>query len=223
METFSALLALCTGNSPVTGEFPAQRPVRQSIDIFFDLHLNKPLSKQWWGRWFETPSWSLWRHCDAPDWCHLLGDKDADHEVCLKLNFWCTLSFQWKWQILHNYDIYPLLQQVGMFSSGIICLIKFRLLFKQEFPRVLMTWSGDTTLAHEFQTWSRWCKQRDLRWFHGQKMRFLWMLSAIAWNHFIIYSVRLFSTAASLSAWIASSCIQSSTHGRCRIVLLTPW
>ena len=41
METFSTLLALCVGNSPVTGEFPAQRPVMVSFDIFFDLHLNK--------------------------------------------------------------------------------------------------------------------------------------------------------------------------------------
>ena len=39
METFSALLALCAGNSPVTGEFPAQRPVTQSFDVFFDLCL----------------------------------------------------------------------------------------------------------------------------------------------------------------------------------------
>ena len=46
METFSALLALCAGNSPVTGEFPAQRPVRRSFDIFFDLCQNKRLSKQ---------------------------------------------------------------------------------------------------------------------------------------------------------------------------------
>ena len=45
METFSALLALCVGNSPVTGEFPAQRPVTRSFDVFFDLHLNKWLSK----------------------------------------------------------------------------------------------------------------------------------------------------------------------------------
>ena len=45
METFSALLAICAGNSPVTGEFPAQRPVMQSFDVFFDLHLNKRLSK----------------------------------------------------------------------------------------------------------------------------------------------------------------------------------
>ena len=34
METFSALLALCAGNSPVTGEFPSQRPVTQSFDVF---------------------------------------------------------------------------------------------------------------------------------------------------------------------------------------------
>ena len=64
METFSALLAICVGNSPVTGEFPAQRPVTRSFDVFFDLHLNKRLSKQWWGWWFETPSLPLWRHCN---------------------------------------------------------------------------------------------------------------------------------------------------------------
>ena len=46
METFSAFLALRAGNSPVTGEFPAQRPVTRSFDVFFDLRLNKRLSKQ---------------------------------------------------------------------------------------------------------------------------------------------------------------------------------
>ena len=64
MKTFSVLLALCTGNSPVTGEFPSQRPVTQSFDVFFDLRLNKQLSNQSWGWWFETPSRSLWRHCN---------------------------------------------------------------------------------------------------------------------------------------------------------------
>ena len=65
METFSALLALCAGNSPVTGEFPSQRPVTWSFDAFFDLCLNKRLSKQWWGWWLETPSCSLWLHCNG--------------------------------------------------------------------------------------------------------------------------------------------------------------
>ena len=40
METFSALLVFCAGNSPVTSEFPAQRPVTRSFEVFFDLHLN---------------------------------------------------------------------------------------------------------------------------------------------------------------------------------------
>ena len=47
METFSALLTICAGNSPVAGEFPVQRPVTRSYAIFFDLHPNKRLSKQW--------------------------------------------------------------------------------------------------------------------------------------------------------------------------------
>ena len=65
METLSALLAICAGNSPVPGEFPAQRPVTRSFDVFFDLRLNKRLSKQPWGWWFETLSRSLWRHRGA--------------------------------------------------------------------------------------------------------------------------------------------------------------
>ena len=49
--------------SPVPGEFPAQRPVTRSFDVFFDLRLNERLCKQSWGCWFETPSRSLqWRH-----------------------------------------------------------------------------------------------------------------------------------------------------------------
>ena len=65
METFSALLAICAGNSPVTDEFLAQRPVTRSFDVFFDLRLNKRLSKQSWGWWFETLSSPLWRHCNG--------------------------------------------------------------------------------------------------------------------------------------------------------------
>ena len=63
METFSELLAICAGNSPVLGQFPKQRLVTRSFDVFFDLRLNKRLRKQSWGWWFETPSRPLWRHC----------------------------------------------------------------------------------------------------------------------------------------------------------------
>ena len=60
--TFSALLAISAGNSPVPGEFPTKMPVTRSFDVFFDLRLNKRLSKQSWGWWLEA----LW----CPLWCH---------------------------------------------------------------------------------------------------------------------------------------------------------
>ena len=65
METFSALVAVCAGNSPVPGEFPAQRPVTWSFDAFFDLRLSKRLNKQSPGWWFETLSRPLWRHSNV--------------------------------------------------------------------------------------------------------------------------------------------------------------
>ena len=40
------------------GEFPTKRPVTRSFDVYFDLRLNKRLSKQSWGWWLETLSWS---------------------------------------------------------------------------------------------------------------------------------------------------------------------
>ena len=55
METFSALLAFCAGNSPVIGEFPAQRPMTRSFDVFFNLRPDKRLNKQSWAG-------DLWRH-----------------------------------------------------------------------------------------------------------------------------------------------------------------
>ena len=46
--------------------FPhTQRPVTRNFEVFFDLCLNKRLSEQSWGWWFETPSRPLWRHCDV--------------------------------------------------------------------------------------------------------------------------------------------------------------
>ena len=61
------------------GEFPTQRPVTRSFDVFFDLRLNKRLSKQPWGWWFGTPSWSLWRQWNAImidiGWCGMKCQK----------------------------------------------------------------------------------------------------------------------------------------------------
>ena len=76
METFSALLALCVGNSSVTSEFPSQRPMTRSFDASFDLGPNKRLSKQWWGRRFETPSCLLWRHCNG-NLCYIDNNNET--------------------------------------------------------------------------------------------------------------------------------------------------
>ena len=56
-------MAVYAGNSPVVGEIPAQRQVTRSFDVSLDLRLNKRLSKQSRGWWFEAPSPSLSIHC----------------------------------------------------------------------------------------------------------------------------------------------------------------
>ena len=97
------------GNSPVTGEFPSQRPVTRNFDVFFDLRLNKWLNKQSWGWWFETPSRPLRRHCNdkrwpiAPLWamrrlyCEYFlkimitrcGDAYCCYIICLQMTMMC--------------------------------------------------------------------------------------------------------------------------------------
>ena len=73
--------SLCEGNPPVTGGFPSQRPVTRRFDVFFDLRLNKCLSRQSRRRLFETSSRSLWRQCNAEvvaqQW--LLSSKSRFH------------------------------------------------------------------------------------------------------------------------------------------------
>ena len=112
METFSALLAICAGNSPVPVEFPAQRPVMRSFDAYFDLRLNKRLSKQSWSWWYETLSHPLWRHCNvdskvhganmgptwvlsAPDGPHVGPMNLAIREVLSQTYAYCSRLGRW--------------------------------------------------------------------------------------------------------------------------------
>ena len=94
METFSALLAICAGNSPVPGEFPAQRPVTRSFDVYFDLRPNKGLSKQSRGWWFETLSCSLWRH----------RNDNGIHDVLFYISY--NLHFTTKYVHTSKYHLY---------------------------------------------------------------------------------------------------------------------
>ena len=84
--TISALLAF-VGKSPVTGEFPSQRLVTRSFDVFVDLRLNKRLDKQSKCRWFQSPSRSIWCHCNneyanSITQCQLNRPSIKDNTVC---------------------------------------------------------------------------------------------------------------------------------------------
>ena len=111
-ETFSALLALCEGNPQVISGFPSQRPVMQSFDVFFDVCLNKQLSKQSRYWWFEKAFiiTSLW-------WAN-------------EINIWKQGSF-WVWAN----DRYLQVTFSNAFSSmktlheNLICLFKLALVY----------------------------------------------------------------------------------------------
>ena len=80
METFSVLLAICSKNLPVTGEFPTQRLVTRSFDVFFYLCLTKRVSKQSRGWWFETPPRLSRRHHNE--------NLDSYACRCVFVNWW---------------------------------------------------------------------------------------------------------------------------------------
>ena len=107
METFSALLALCEGKPLVIGGSSSQRPVTLSFDVFFDLHLNTRLSKQWRRQWFEIPLRSLSGHC---------------HGTGVRCSLWCPCSLETFYvtrsvneSISTQYSTVPLLR--GQFSQ----------------------------------------------------------------------------------------------------------
>ena len=129
METFSALLAICAENPLVTGEFPTQRPVTQSCDMFFDLRPKERLSKQSWGWWFETPLRPLWRHSNRSP--NFLVGKPIQTVVCeMKLligTLMSTAACANRLQLGHGWaslDIYDELSIVGGFTWYIFLLQK---------------------------------------------------------------------------------------------------
>ena len=86
---------LLCGEFTSLGEFPTQRPVTRGFGVFFDLRLNKQLSKQSWGWWFETPTRSLWRHRN--DFVHIYNTSQ-----------WLCTRFMFCWAlVLVDFKIYP--------------------------------------------------------------------------------------------------------------------
>ena len=88
-----------------TGEFPTQRPVTRNFVVFFDLRLNKRLSKQSWGWWFETPFRSLWRHGNVQNSGLRLAETNIRilfslikrYKICVIHNLWVT----WDMHVFH--------------------------------------------------------------------------------------------------------------------------
>ena len=165
METLSALLALCAGNSPVPGEFLAQRPVTRSSDIFYDLRLIKRLSKQYWSWWFETPSRPLWRHSNE-----LHTDKVA---ICDCHNLWPCRVSQFMTQsvaICDNVKICILTTHIYSISKNIlfirlpytnvrliyrICLVTATLTY---FLQELFRYSNNAVMAQKLKG-AEWCQK----------------------------------------------------------------
>ena len=78
------------------GEFPTQRPMTRSFDVFFDLRLNKRLNKQPWGWWFETPSWSIWCQCNG----------FPHHWYFVRVNFRWPVDYPPKKPVVQRYDVF---------------------------------------------------------------------------------------------------------------------
>ena len=127
METFSALLAICVGNSPFPGEFTIQRPVTRSFDVFFDLRLNKRLSKQSWGWWFETPSRPLWHHRNDS------GSTD--------------------WFLLHEWSV-PVIGHTGIACEILFCGITRHLFLEDwQFPGTKGSWASISSTCMQSHWW----------------------------------------------------------------------
>ena len=121
-QAFSALLALCEGNPAVTRGFPSQRPVTWSCDVFFHIFLNKRLSKQSRRRCFETPSHSLWRHCNGCTKITEVTLRDLTKTLCMMF----CVGVNYRWTLKMRYCSQPLIWQ---YAHGfvVLCFIVVRI------------------------------------------------------------------------------------------------
>ena len=176
---------LCGEFTAVTGELPSQRPVTQSLDVFFDRCLNKGLSKHSWRRWFETPSRSLWRQCtvkacaDCMVWCQRPGSFDLGSG-----NGWAPVwpAINWTNVVVlsirpRGLDFTEILIQIQTFSFKKIPLkISFA-----KFFTLSQTQSVETHIyVYYVRTCSLW-RLNGNRGFHDTYMRHAGNASYLSW------------------------------------------
>ena len=167
METFTALLALCAGNSLPTGIFPSPKPVTRNFSVLFDVRPNKRLCKQSRRRCSETPSRSLWFYCNdrilvealfikfLSNKCRKTSQMTAMHTLELPHHFARPLCcvpvativmFQWSGNqlgtsLLHGWLNYlPQIRTVKMFIKMRECVTE---------------WPGPESMVTMSRPWSR--------------------------------------------------------------------
>ena len=102
----------------VTGGFPSQRPVTRSCDIFYELRLNKRLSKQSRRRRIETQSRWLRRHWNV----HLHMHEAAILKYLLFcINYMCRYKTRQK--IYHFINVVNILPNPNVVTE-LDCIIK---------------------------------------------------------------------------------------------------
>ena len=130
MKTFSAILAICAGNSLVPGEYSAQRPVTRSFDVLFYLHPNKRLSKQWLGWWFETPPCPLWRH---------RNDESLNQDILLQIRQWLADCSALSHCL--NQCCLIISGMLNIFHWNLICVFNIRIwIYRYHRPCICMIW-----------------------------------------------------------------------------------
>ena len=171
METFSALLAICAGNSPVPGEFRTQRPVTRSLGVFFDLRLNKRLSKNREAGdlrryrahydvtvmlvWFKTP----WLHHQAVR--HLIIRPRG-----------VSKPRDWVIQLSCRSEIWPAPRQQ---CCRVACQISERSDNSIFISRRVDTLRDQAVSDYKGPVWSRHCGIARQRWYHQCRPMLTWL------------------------------------------------
>ena len=143
--TLNDMMASSNGNifrvtGPLCGEFtgpsefPAHRPVTRSFDVFFDLLLNKQLSKQSWGWWFEMLLRPLWRHCNDSLcyrlWRHFTKDLSSSQIS----NKWQDVGLKLASQLIRHNSLAP-----GISGWNFRCIISKHILLSDIFS--IFSWN----------------------------------------------------------------------------------
>ena len=159
-----------SGNSPVIGGFPWQRPVTRSFDVFFDQRLNKRLSKRSWGWWFETLTRPLWRHCNVKSYNTMPEDQSALRGFGVKYyvsnDKLHNMYYQRRPKKLWDIDLTWTHSSQSMFGSHVRAKHRLAVVSSKSDRYIFTHWGWDK-MAASFQTtfWNEfsWMKINEVR------------------------------------------------------------